>query len=1127
MSRRPALSIFPILMTLLALLMLRAVVTSSDGLAFSREPELVISATLITVIIAFTTVVEVPLQGAGLSLGYSAGLLAVLVLGEREDLFTVIGIIGAGGLLGGVIRALWRDWQQQRRPGLQTLAWALVASSQLILSFSVGALIYGLLGGALPLTMLTVRRFPALVVLVSTSMIVYVALYAFTLYWRQLSVRRIFRDNFSTLLLALLAPVPFAITGALVVRASLVGFTILAAGLLALAFLATELGRQRLRFSQQVLELSSLSAMSRAMRANLELDALLETLHLQVATLLNVDTFTLALYDADRSLLYFPLVFRDGQRQTHAARPLNAGPIDYVIERKAGLMFAADAVQQAKARGLLPPDDNPAAWLGVPLLASDRALGCIAIASHDPARQFTADDKRLLTAIAAQGAISVDNAQLYRQTQERSRQLAALNELSARLSGTLDPQRVFDLVANSLLEIGGADGSAVFLWWDDTQQTLALARSAGVSDSFNAAPPLPLIFAEGVSAQVQPLTITNRRGEPRAEALAEAMEREGYSAWIELPLRNGTQVLGVLVAYYQRPQRFAAEAVELLRVFANQSALSISNARLYHRTDEALEQRITQLSALASINQELASTLNLQHLFTLVLDHALEGTRSTSGVLLLQSEAAGQSAPRIVAQRGQEIEERVERVESDERAKYVRSAARAFETNQFVVDRSSGLSELSVPITHDESVLGVITLQSKERDAYHPDEIMFVRQLATQAVIAIDNAQLFGRVEESRDRLQIILDSMHEAILLIDMTGTVLLANPQIDTMFDLPRITGQSVEALLAQPELDFAHQLGFEEDALRELIEDIQVGRWLGVNERTSYRVEKPMIRFIDRRMVSTHTSSGAMAGLLLVFSDATEERELTQAREDLTRMIVHDLRSPLTAISTSMRLLNELAPTDRALERILIRTTDASQRALRKLLGLVDSLLDIAKMESGNMALDLAEHMLAPIALGVRIELQPLAEELAIRVDLLIPDGLPRLYIDAPKIERVLLNLVDNALKFTPEEGVVRIMARVDPVQRGFVRVEVSDSGPGIPDDFKERIFDRFQQVDAVQGRRRGTGLGLTFCKLTIEAHGGHIWIEDNPAGGSIFAMTLPISNPAPVPLMAFPTQETARH
>src|SRR5258706_7058641 len=131
-----------------------------------------------------------------------------------------------------------------------------------------------------------------------------------------------------------------------------------------------------------------------------------------------------------------------------------------------------------------------------------------------------------------------------------------------------------------------------------------------------------------------------------------------------------------------------------------------------------------------------------------------------------------------------------------------------------------------------------------------------------------------------------------------------------------------------------------------------------------------------------------------LLMVFTDATEERQLAQTREDLSRMIVHDLRSPLTAISASMKLLGDITPSDNSIGRSIKSTTEVSQRALRKLLHLVDSLLDIAKMESGTMTLDINEVDLLPVAEGVKLELSPLADELEIQVEVVIPAGRPPL-------------------------------------------------------------------------------------------------------------------------------------
>jgi signal transduction histidine kinase len=142
----------------------------------------------------------------------------------------------------------------------------------------------------------------------------------------------------------------------------------------------------------------------------------------------------------------------------------------------------------------------------------------------------------------------------------------------------------------------------------------------------------------------------------------------------------------------------------------------------------------------------------------------------------------------------------------------------------------------------------------------------------------------------------------------------------------------------------------------------------------------------------------------------------------------------------------------------------------------------------------------------------QLGPLAHELDVALVEQVGADEALLDIDAEKIERVLLNLVDNALKFSPGGGqiVVRLHA---PGTNGapphFCRVDVSDSGPGIPPEDRAYIFDRFAQLRGQRARRRGSGLGLTFCKLAVEAHGGRIWVEDNSGSGSVFSFTLPLA------------------
>jgi signal transduction histidine kinase len=175
----------------------------------------------------------------------------------------------------------------------------------------------------------------------------------------------------------------------------------------------------------------------------------------------------------------------------------------------------------------------------------------------------------------------------------------------------------------------------------------------------------------------------------------------------------------------------------------------------------------------------------------------------------------------------------------------------------------------------------------------------------------------------------------------------------------------------------------------------------------------------------------------------------------------------------------------------------------------LALIDSLLDISQLESGSLDIETKPsdiHIIISDAIG---ELIQQANEDGVILHEEDRNDLPLVQIDENLIRRVLTNLLDNALKFTPEGGMVTVIATKE--MDGFVTVRVNDTGPGIPEDYREQVFRRFSQVPGLRGRRRGSGLGLTFCRLVVEAHLGRIWIEpgENQVGATL-AFTLPITD-----------------
>lgn len=228
----------------------------------------------------------------------------------------------------------------------------------------------------------------------------------------------------------------------------------------------------------------------------------------------------------------------------------------------------------------------------------------------------------------------------------------------------------------------------------------------------------------------------------------------------------------------------------------------------------------------------------------------------------------------------------------------------------------------------------------------------------------------------------------------------------------------------------------------------------------------------------------------------------QELETLRDDLTHMIVHDLRTPLTSLMTGLQTI----PLVGDLNDIQQEMVDMGIEGGQTLIGMINDLLDIDKMEAGSVTLDYAE--LAPAELIARAALQVanLAKNNALTLVQSVAPDTPAFDGDADKLRRVLVNLLGNAIKFTPEGGAITITAR--PIEGDALEFTVSDTGEGIPPDSFERIFEKFGQVESRKaGRKMSTGLGLTFCKMAVEAHGGRIWVDSTPGAGSVFSFVLP--------------------
>jgi signal transduction histidine kinase len=422
---------------------------------------------------------------------------------------------------------------------------------------------------------------------------------------------------------------------------------------------------------------------------------------------------------------------------------------------------------------------------------------------------------------------------------------------------------------------------------------------------------------------------------------------------------------------------------------------------------------------------------------------------------------------------------------------------------------------LGVPLKSADRPIGALILQkSADSEPFTRWDREMLLAVAGQASAAIQNARLYqetlrlynltdAALARRLEQLQALLDAITEGVLMFDTQGRLLLENRMAVALI------GRSAEHP-PQTVLDtaLATRLGIDESERLALLDGIGRGELPPV-QRTVYQCDNH--RWIERYGVPVLSAEQAIMGWLIILRDITDERERAEWRADLTRMIVHDLRNPVSTVSSTVTLIERRLPADQlpTIADLLV----IAQHGCTTLLEMVDSLMDINRAEAGTFRIDAEEMNPAALLHQVFDRMRPLAMQREVRLVAVIGEDVPMVWGDADALRRVLVNLLDNALKFTPAGGTVRgevvreeIVAESAENEDG-VRITIIDNGPGIPAEQRQRIFERFVTFNPGGGQVRGTGLGLTWCKLATEAHGGTIRVDEAPGGGSAFHVTIP--------------------
>ncbi len=677
------------------------------------------------------------------------------------------------------------------------------------------------------------------------------------------------------------------------------------------------------------------------------------------------------------------------------------------------------------------------------------------------------------------------------------RRLALLYRVSRELSGRLNLGELLPRVLKETVESTQANTGTVIVF-DEQGRVL---HSALMTEGKFQPDPDKLIAAtleHGLAGWVahnrQPVLVQNTAQDPRWDRRPDD-HVVGPKSAIAAPLLGRERVVGVITMVKTPVGSFNEDDLLVLTAIADQGGIAIENARLF--TD--IERRSQAMRALAATAQAINSTLQLEEVLRLVTQHAKDLLRvEVAAIALLEGEKlvfkemVGKASDRLkglsvklgqgfsgwVAQHNQAV--LVPDVTVDPR--FSRG-----------VDQQTGFltrAVACVPVVIKNQVIGVIEVRNPVNGAFDPETLNLLNSLASLAGTAIVHAQQLEELRAAESRFAGLFEDSIDPILITDLNGVITDANRKAVEFFGYDK-------AELVKLRVTTVHRTGTA---------------WLGSDRFAHLRGGKEITyqtrittKSGNEVPVEVHAKLIQRRGqefIQWIQHDLSERIALEETRADLISMIVHDLRSPLGNILSSLDVAQSSLPPDSELVTSLL---SIATRSAERLSRLVDSLLDLRRLEAGQMKLHKDQENLNALVAEAAEQVTSTAEGKGIQVKIELPPRLPLVSIDADMIRRVVINLLENSIKYTPGTGTVTVTAKSDPKE---VTIMVRDTGPGIPASEHTRIFHKFARLQR-EAAPKGLGLGLAFCKLALEAHGGRIWVESQVGKGSKFSFTLPLA------------------
>jgi PAS domain S-box-containing protein len=541
--------------------------------------------------------------------------------------------------------------------------------------------------------------------------------------------------------------------------------------------------------------------------------------------------------------------------------------------------------------------------------------------------------------------------------------------------------------------------------------------------------------------------------------------------------------------------------------------------RSLQRMEESIEARLTELSTLLQTSAAVVSSLDSRT----VLDNILEQLEKLMDIHMCAIVAQDKQRGEFRARASRGLSKRyVEHIviSPTEPLSTTMRAIRSGEPIQvsdtetdpsFAPMRPRARSEgyrsiLALPLNTKHAPPSVLLVYRPDPHVFTSREISLMENFANHAAMAIENAELFARsdmrLREQTRRLEALVQSLQDGLILEDLNGRVLYANRRISELLDLPilDITDAPVERLIERLLSNCVDDTMENLQRSRQQLQAALEGR--GPREVELEVMFTHQVHYLRLLAFDVTDAEGSPLGRGQILRDITQNKEVDRMKTSLISTVSHELRTPLAAIKgyASTLLADDVqwdVVTQREFLEIISNETDRLTR-------LVNDLLDMSRIEAGNLTVSRTECRLEDLVERAVKRTHPSP---GINLRLELPSDLPTIYVDPERIEAVLRNLLENSMKYAGEASPIILSA---VVQANDLVVRVKDQGPGIPIEHSTKIFESFYRVgDDLTRPVPGAGLGLAICQGFISAHGGSIWLEPQ-AQGACFAFSLPLAS-----------------